>query len=49
MNYYELTACSKFRTKNRMPALTYYYKKNGCSIWRCSQPKNGFLEQSIED
>lgn len=32
-----------------MPALTYYYKNNGCSIWRCSQPKSGFYGQSIED
>ena len=31
-----LVACSKFRTKNRLPALSYYYKTNGCSIWRCS-------------
>jgi len=35
--------CSKFRTKERFPALTYYYSKNGASIWRSSQPKEGIL------
>jgi hypothetical protein len=30
----EMVGCSKFRTKNRMPALTYFHKKNGCQIWR---------------
>lgn len=36
MSQQELLACSKFRSKNRMPTLTYYHKDTGCSIWRCS-------------
>jgi hypothetical protein len=32
---------SKFRTKERFPVMSYYYKKNGTSIWRSSQPKEG--------
>ena len=32
---------SNFRTKQRFPALTYYHKKNGASIWRSSQPREG--------
>ena len=28
--------CSNFRTKNRLPAMSYYHHKTGCSIWRSS-------------
>eukprot|EP00826_Nyctotherus_ovalis_P042491 TRINITY_DN4376_c0_g1_i19.p1 TRINITY_DN4376_c0_g1~~TRINITY_DN4376_c0_g1_i19.p1 ORF type:complete len:210 (+),score=24.40 TRINITY_DN4376_c0_g1_i19:142-771(+) len=35
----ELEECSKFRTKERFPALTYFHKPTGASIWRSSQPK----------
>lgn len=28
--------CSKFRTKNRLPALSYFHKGTGCSMWRAS-------------
>ena len=45
----EIQACAAFRTKSRMPALTYLYKANGCSIWRSSQPRNGLMSQSTED
>ncbi|ODV94850.1 hypothetical protein PACTADRAFT_50703 [Pachysolen tannophilus NRRL Y-2460] len=40
-----LKHAAKFRSKNRVPVLTYYYKKNGCSITRCAQPLVG-LKQS---
>jgi len=30
----EIKKCSMFRTKNRFPALSYFYKHNGTSIWR---------------
>ena len=36
---------SKYRSKLRIPALSYYHKFNGCSITRCSQPMVG-LKQS---
>lgn len=40
----------KYRSKNRFPALTYYYKKNGCSIVRCSQPLVGIKQnRSVQD
>jgi len=35
----ELEECSKFRTKERLPALTYFHKPTGASIWRSSQPR----------
>jgi len=37
----ELKESANFRTKNRVPTLTYRYH-NGCYIWRSSQTKNGF-------
>ncbi|ANZ73107.1 BA75_00375T0 [Komagataella pastoris] len=41
---------SKFRSKGRMPALTYYHKYNGCSIIRCSQPLVGLKQnRSLQD
>lgn len=36
---------SKYRSKLRIPALSYYHKFNGCTITRCSQPMVG-LKQS---
>ena len=32
-----------------MPALSYLYKANGCSVWRSSQPRNGLMSSSTED
>jgi hypothetical protein len=37
----ELKESANFRTKNRVPTLTYRYH-NGCCIWRSSQTKSGF-------
>ncbi|CDW83756.1 myotubularin-related protein 1 isoform x3 [Stylonychia lemnae] len=34
---------SNFRTKGRLPCLTYFDKFSGCSIFRSSQPKQGIL------
>ena len=39
-----LTKCSKFRSRNRMPSLTYVYEyQPGCysSMYRSSQSKTG--------
>ena len=38
----DMVKSADFRTKNRMPTLTYRYKKNKCCIWRSSQTKGGF-------
>lgn len=32
-----------------MPALTYYDAVGGTSIWRCSQPCNGFFSKNLDD
>lgn len=45
----DLVGSSKFRTKRRFPALSYYYKKNGTSLWRSSQNKGGITSRSIQD
>ena len=46
----QLIACSKFRTKNRLQAMTYFHKATDCSIWRSSQPMNAMMNyQSPED
>lgn len=40
----------RFRSKNRFPALTYFYKKNGCTIVRCAQPLVGIKQnRSFQD
>lgn len=33
-----------FRSKRRFPTLVYYYKKNGCTLVRCSQPLVGLKQ-----
>jgi len=37
----DLGVVAGFRSRARIPALTWYDKKTGGSIWRCSQPKVG--------
>jgi len=37
-------ASSRFRTKERLPAITYYYKKKGTFLSRCSQSKTGITQ-----
>lgn len=41
---------AKFRSKLRIPALTYYHAFNGCTITRCSQPMVGIKQsRSAQD
>lgn len=45
-----LVHASRFRSKNRIPSLSYYYKENGCTITRCAQPLVGLKQsRSIQD
>lgn len=45
-----LSYASKYRSKNRIPALCYFYKKTNSSISRCSQPLPGITKQrSLQD
>lgn len=43
-----LLGSSRFRSKGRLPALTYLHP-NKASICRCSQPLSGFSARCLED
>ncbi|XP_018573765.1 myotubularin-related protein 6 [Anoplophora glabripennis] len=43
-----LIGSSRFRSKGRLPVLSYLYK-NKASISRCSQPLSGFSARCVED
>ncbi|XP_056397492.1 myotubularin-related protein 8 isoform X2 [Hyla sarda] len=40
---------SKFRSRERFPVLSYYYRDNNAVICRCSQPLSGFSTRCEED
>ncbi|XP_048192433.1 myotubularin-related protein 8 isoform X2 [Perognathus longimembris pacificus] len=42
-------ASSKFRSRERVPVLSYFYKENNATICRCSQPLCGFYARCIDD
>ncbi|KAM6149803.1 phosphatidylinositol-3-phosphate phosphatase MTMR7 [Erethizon dorsatum] len=44
-----IVGSSKFRSRRRLPALSYYYKDNHASICRSSQPLSGFSARCLED
>ncbi|XP_059765826.1 myotubularin-related protein 7 isoform X2 [Balaenoptera ricei] len=44
-----IVGSSKFRSRRRFPALSYYYKDNHVSICRSSQPLSGFSARCLED
>jgi len=49
MNDDDIKKCGTYRTKERFPALTYRYKKNGKCIWRSSQTKSGIKGKTNKD
>ncbi|XP_074848949.1 phosphatidylinositol-3-phosphate phosphatase MTMR7 isoform X2 [Carettochelys insculpta] len=44
-----IVGSSKFRSRRRFPALSYYCKDNNASICRSSQPLSGFSARCLED
>lgn len=44
-----VSGSAKFRSKGRLPALSYYYEPNQAAICRCSQPLAGVGKRSEED
>jgi len=44
-----LIGSCKFRSRSRLPVLTYYYKPSGAALCRCSQPLTGFSARCVED
>jgi myotubularin-related protein 1/2 len=44
-----LAAAAAFRSRNRLPALAYYYAPNGATITRCSQPAVGVARKRCKE
>ncbi|KAM3935268.1 phosphatidylinositol-3,5-bisphosphate 3-phosphatase MTMR6 [Leptodactylus fuscus] len=44
-----IVGSSKFRSKGRFPALSYYHQETQVAICRCSQPLSGFSARCLED
>ena len=44
----DIKICADFRTKKRLPILTYRHNNNIC-LWRCSQAKSGFNGKNEKD
>ncbi|XP_014786257.1 myotubularin-related protein 8 isoform X2 [Octopus bimaculoides] len=44
-----LVGSSKFRSRGRLPVLSYYHRNNSAAICRCSQPLAGFSARCVED
>lgn len=40
---------TKFRSRGRLPVLTYFYRPTGAVICRCAQPLTGFSARNVED
>jgi len=40
---------ARFRSKGRIPALTYYHGDSEAALLRCSQPRSGIKRRSTED
>ena len=45
MSEEDIKLCGSFRSKKRIPSMTYYHKATKCSIWRCSQPLSGMFNR----
>ncbi|KAH0788801.1 myotubularin-related protein 8 [Histomonas meleagridis] len=41
-----IVTCSQYRSRERIPILTYIYPENKCPLLRSSQPLSGFLKQA---
>ncbi|KJH44689.1 hypothetical protein DICVIV_09296 [Dictyocaulus viviparus] len=44
-----LMGSCRFRSRGRLPVLTYFHKVNGAVICRCAQPLTGFSARCVED
>ena len=49
VSHNKIIGASQFRSKNRLPALSYYDARTGCSIWRCSQTNTGLFGKNNTD
>ncbi|GMR40165.1 hypothetical protein PMAYCL1PPCAC_10360, partial [Pristionchus mayeri] len=44
-----LLGSAAFRSKGRLPALTYHHRQSKASLCRCAQPLSGFSARCVED
>uniref|UniRef100_A0A4W4EQL4 Myotubularin related protein 8 n=1 Tax=Electrophorus electricus TaxID=8005 RepID=A0A4W4EQL4_ELEEL len=44
-----VTGSAKFRSRGRLPALSYYHKDTKAAVCRCSQPLSGLSSRCVED
>ncbi|KAH9494581.1 Myotubularin- protein 8 [Bulinus truncatus] len=44
-----LVGSSKFRSRGRLPVLSYLHSENQAALTRCSQPLSGFSARCVED
>ncbi|KAG1958239.1 myotubularin-related protein 8 [Pimephales promelas] len=44
-----ITGSAKFRSRGRLPALSYFHKDTKAAICRCSQPLSGLSSRCVED
>uniref|UniRef100_A0A8C1I9Y7 Myotubularin related protein 8 n=1 Tax=Cyprinus carpio TaxID=7962 RepID=A0A8C1I9Y7_CYPCA len=44
-----VTGSAKFRSRGRLPALSYFHKDTKAAICRCSQPLSGLTSRCVED
>ncbi|XP_025086594.1 myotubularin-related protein 6-like isoform X2 [Pomacea canaliculata] len=44
-----LVGSSKFRSRGRLPVLSYLHRENQAAVTRCSQPLSGFSARCLED
>ncbi|CAB3402681.1 unnamed protein product [Caenorhabditis bovis] len=44
-----LMGSSRFRSRSRLPALTYYHRQSEAALCRCAQPLTGFSARCVED
>ncbi|CAI4227787.1 unnamed protein product [Auanema sp. JU1783] len=44
-----LEGSSKFRSRGRLPVLTFFYKPSSAALCRCAQPLAGFSARCVED
>ncbi|KAK7481955.1 hypothetical protein BaRGS_00026758 [Batillaria attramentaria] len=44
-----LVGSSKFRSRGRLPVLSYLHRENQAAVTRCSQPLAGFSARCVED
>lgn len=41
-----IKGCAGFRSKGRLPSMSWAHPRNGSTMWRCSQPKVGMMTAS---